>query len=209
MRQLTAWQKIFILALLIGIFYNTRPGSMPLSPAGQLASVSTPSIFEEPLEPIGPRTQDSACQPLGPLPDPECTPGAVFSDKTLDDICVSGYSKTVRDVSVSLKKQVYRSYGITYPPPFGTYELDHLVPLAIGGSNDIANLSPVRGEPRPGFREKNIAAVYLRDEICAGRIALEAAQQLMANNWLAVHEIIPPKRASEIQKKYPSWADRK
>ena len=75
------------------------------------------------------RTQTSGCRVRGPLPDPACTPGAVFADATTSVICVSGYTARVRSVSTSMKKQGYAAYGIAYPQPTGSYEFDHLIPL--------------------------------------------------------------------------------
>src|SRR3989338_1144184 len=119
---------------------------------------------------LGVRTKETGCQVRGPLPDPDCSPGAVFPDATPEIVCVSGYTKTVRSVSVKLKKQLYASYGIASPPPTGTYEADHLIPLALGGNNDIANLFPeisaVAAGTKLGFREKDIVENYLREQVC-------------------------------------------
>ena len=82
----------------------------------------------------------------GGLPDHACTPGDIFTNATKDQICVSGYSSSVRDVPQSVKEQVYAAYGITSRQP-GQYEVDHLVNLSIGGSNDISNLWPEAASP--------------------------------------------------------------
>jgi len=57
------------------------------------------------------------------LPDPKLSPGDVLTSDT-KIICVSGYTKTVRNVPQSLKEQVYREYGITSRES-GEYEIDH------------------------------------------------------------------------------------
>jgi hypothetical protein len=49
-------------------------------------------------------------------------------------LCVPGYAKKVRDVPAWLKRQAYDEYGITEHKP-GDYEVDHLIPLSLGGSN--------------------------------------------------------------------------
>ncbi len=82
----------------------------------------------------------SAQQPTLILPDPKLTPGDVF-EVTIQDMCVPGYSRKVRAVPKALRNQAYRNYGITSPNP-GDYQLDHLIPLSIGGSNSIKNLAP-------------------------------------------------------------------
>ena len=147
------------------------------------------------------------CHINGPFPDPTCTPGAIFPDAAPAAICVPGYTKGVRSVSAKLKKQIYIAYGMDYPPPTGTYELDHLVPLALGGSNDAANLFPEAAEPTPGFKEKDVVEVYLYQEMCAGHIPLAAAQVQIASNWLAVYQALDPKDIAALKAKYKSWAN--
>jgi len=153
------------------------------------------------------RAKESACQVQGSLPDAECTPGAIFQNATTQDICVPGYTKTVRSVSTSLKKKVYQEYGIAYPPEFGTYEADHLIPLALGGSNDIANLFPEAADPAPGFKEKDVVENFLHEEVCAGRVDLSVAQYQIAKNWLLIYNSLDPEVIKDFKNKYKSWAN--
>ena len=90
---------------------------------------------------IGQRTKVNGCQVNGPYQDMKCTPGAVFQQATPKQICVRGYSKSVRDVPYEVKIEAYREYGIIHRVR-GEYEVDHLISLELGGSNDIANLWP-------------------------------------------------------------------
>jgi hypothetical protein len=122
------------------------------------------------------------------LPDSECTPGAVLN-VTLADICASGYTKTVRNVSQSTKEEVYREYGVTHRDPY-EYEVDHLIPLELGGSNDISNLWPEIDEPQPGYHEKDRVENFLHDQVCHGNIPLAEAQRQIATNWLEVWNVI-------------------
>ncbi len=194
---------LFLIALAVGSFFAVQDQSGLVVP-DRLAAVfaNQPAILR-----LEARTQTEGCQISGPLPDPECTPGAVFPEATLEKICVSGYSKTVRKVSTSLKRKVYAAYGVPYPQPRGSYEADHLIPLAIGGNNDIANLFPESGDPRPGFKEKDVVEVYLRDAVCAGQIELAAAQVQVANDWLSIYESLTPAERRRISEKYRNtWA---
>jgi hypothetical protein len=136
---------------------------------------------------FGVQTKTSDCQVQAALPDPDCTPGAVFSSATKDQICQSGYASSVRNVPTSEKDQVYAAYGITSHQP-GEYEVDHLVSLELGGSNDIANLWPEAASPTPGFHQKDQVENYLHDQVCSGNIALHDAQVEIATNWLAVYQ---------------------
>jgi hypothetical protein len=115
----------------------------------------------------------------GLLPDPACTPGAVFAGATAARICTPGYAGSVRDVPESLKQAVYAEYGIEEHTP-GSYEVDHLVPLELGGSNSIANLWP---EVSPGYHAKDAVENALHDAVCARSVALGAAQRTIARDW--------------------------
>ena len=81
-----------------------------------------------------------AQQPTPILPDPNLTPGSTI-DVTPGDLCVPGYTKQVRNVPAEMKREVYREYGITSHES-GDYEVDHLIPLELNGSNSIKNLWP-------------------------------------------------------------------
>ncbi len=131
---------------------------------------------------IGQRTKTSGCVSTDALPDSACTPGATFPDATVAKICVPGYSSSVRNVPQNVKDQVYAEYGIATHEP-GQYEVDHLVSLELGGSNDIANLWPEPADPRPGFHEKDKVENYLHDQVCSGAMPLQQAQAAIATNW--------------------------
>ena len=139
---------------------------------------------------LGARTKTSGCQANGALPDPACTPGAIFADATKEAICQPGYSRNVRNVPASLKNKVYAEYGVRTHSP-GAYEVDHLISLELGGSNEIANLWPEPALPRPGFHEKDQVENYLHDQVCSGAISLTQAQQQIATNWLPVYDRLP------------------
>jgi hypothetical protein len=85
---------------------------------------------------------------------------------------------------------VYAEYGIAERSP-GQFEVDHSVPLELGGSNDIANLWPEAAELRPGFHEKDQVENYLHDQVCAGSISLLDGQRAIARNWLDVYQHLP------------------
>jgi hypothetical protein len=89
----------------------------------------------------------------------------------------------VRDVSAATKKQVYAEYGVTYPQATGAYEVDHFIPLEIGGSNDIQNLWPEPATPTPGFHQKDLFENFEHDEVCHGAISVPEAQRRMVSDW--------------------------
>ncbi len=121
------------------------------------------------------------------LPDSRMTPGATLP-VTAKDICVPGYTKKVRNVPSSLKKQVYAAYGITTRRP-GQYEVDHLISLELGGSNSIRNLWPQSYVSQPwNAHVKDQLENALHDDICAGRVSLQQAQQEIATDWIAAYK---------------------
>jgi hypothetical protein len=161
------------------------PSSEPTAAAsGQPQPSSTPGL--------GRRTKTSGCVVNGKLPDAACTPGAVIETATKEQICEPGYSKNVRDVTTSEKDKVYAEYGITHHSE-GEYEVDHLISLEMGGSNDIANLWPEAAEPRPGFHEKDKVENYLHDQMCSGAISLAQAQYEISTDWTGVYQKMPNK----------------
>ena len=60
-------------------------------------------------------------------------------------------------------------------------ELDHLVSLELGGSNDATNLWP-ESPPTPNPKDKVENA--LNAAVCDGRVTLAAAQDAIASDWL-------------------------
>lgn len=75
------------------------------------------------------------------LPDRALTPGDALAGVTVEQLRQPGYSRHARHISVELRRQVLAEYGIAWEER-RDYELDHLVSLSIGGSNDIKNLWP-------------------------------------------------------------------
>jgi hypothetical protein len=115
------------------------------------------------------------------LPDPKLTPGAVLTtDRAI--ICQPGYSKSVRHTSGRLKHEIYLEYGINKEG--GHYEIDHLIPLSIGGADVRENLWPESRNTQPwNANVKDKLENYLHNEVCAGRIQVEEAQKAMSSDW--------------------------
>jgi hypothetical protein len=100
---------------------------------------------------------------------------------------VTGYTKTVRasrSASGQAKIKLMKIYGMS-PGESETTELDHLVPLELGGSNDISNLWPEASDmPGKKFRNtKDGVEDRLKGDVCAGRITLRRAQAAIAEDW--------------------------
>jgi hypothetical protein len=119
------------------------------------------------------------------LPDRRLTPGATLP-VTASDVCVVGYTKTVRDVPAALKRDVYASYG-RKPERGVCCEIDHLIPLELGGSNDRENLWPQRYEGEWNAARKDRLERRLHAMFCRGEISLKAAQEAIARDWVAAY----------------------
>ena len=126
------------------------------------------------------------------IQDMSLSPGAadprVTQANIHETVCVSGYSASVRSVSAATKRKVFAEYGISNPAP-GAYEVDHLIPLALGGSNDITNLWP---EPYTGpanARDKDVWENRLHKQVCLGQVTLAVAQDQMIHWWLLLDAV--------------------
>jgi len=137
-----------------------------------------------------PRTVSAHSERSGPdslYPNLSITPGATL-DVTSEQVCTPGYSKGVRNVSAAEKAEVFKEYGVT--PQLGEYEVDHLISLELGGSNDISNLWPEPYEPRPGAHEKDAVENYLHKQVCDGSMSLPEAQKEISTDWYKVYQQI-------------------
>jgi hypothetical protein len=190
LRKYLFW-LVLIMVMLV-IFSACSSTSYPGSPGGTAVTggaTATPSTKEPNW---GVQAKTSGCQAHNGLQDFACTPGDIISSATKSQICTPGYARSVRNVPQSVKNKVYAEYGITKRRP-GQYEVDHLVSLQLGGSNDISNLWPEIDAPKPGFHEKDKVENYLHDQMCKGAMTLKAVQIAIATNWLAVYQSMPQK----------------
>lgn len=162
---------IILLSLLAYIFFQKVPQSSNSS-SFSVSTVSQQAIRQGPAE---------------AYPNQVLTPGAILPEVTESQICVSGYSATVRNVSTATKRKVFANYSIGYPPPSGEYEVDHFIPLEIGGSNDITNLWPEPADPKPGFHQKDVVENYLKRQVCNHTITLQQAQNMIVSDWYSVY----------------------
>ena len=122
-------------------------------------------------------------------PDPFMTPGAVDPSVTLADIC-TGTTRSRRHVSPATRAKVMRDYNM---PAITTedIELDHLIPLALGGANTASNLWP---EPAPDYEIKDRLEVEMQRRVCRAYKTLTPAeaeevlhqeQRDIAEDWVA------------------------
>jgi hypothetical protein len=103
---------------------------------------------------------------------PGATNPAVTQATIGTTICRSGYTKTVRNVSTRTKHAVYVAYGISLSVQ-RKYVIDHLIPLEVGGGNDVKNLWP---EPKAEAKTKDKLEGQMHTAVCTGSLTLTDAQ---------------------------------
>lgn len=130
-----------------------------------------------------------------PIPDPHCTPGGfdpTVSTETLRNRdwrtgCIRNCESSESD-----KELTYEWYKISKPAAnrgkSQTCELDHLVPLELGGADGLGNIWPQCGPEDVAFadryfKKKDRVENYLAREVKAGRMQLRDAQRGIAEDW--------------------------
>ncbi|MBS1722735.1 MAG: hypothetical protein JSS66_06970 [Armatimonadetes bacterium] len=120
------------------------------------------------------------------MPDPVKTPGDRLP-VSVEQIARPGYARSVRNVSGSLKRKVYVSYGILSHKP-NEYAIDHLISLQLGGSNDIKNLWPLAMHGPWNARIKKVLEDKLHDMVVKRQISLSQAQNEISINWVQAYQ---------------------
>lgn len=131
---------------------------------------------------------------VGVLPPPT-TPGAIDPAVTQANIemtiCRPGYAKAARpsySVTGPLKRRMMNEQ---HPgEPMADYELDHLIPISIGGAplNDRDLwLQPRRGQANAG--DKNVLAYVLWRLVCEHQVPLATAQREISRDWTRAYQL--------------------
>ncbi len=132
-----------------------------------------------------------------PLPDPNCTPGAINPLVTQANIgstiCTSGYTSTIRPpVSVTEPEKEASALAYGYTGSFSTAEYDHLIPLELGGDpNDPDNLwiEPNDNPNATSYANtKDVLENRLNELVCSGQISLFTAQLAISSNWVTAYQ---------------------
>lgn len=112
------------------------------------------------------------------------TPGEV---RTIDVNQVCGFlTADVRHTTESVKNEVYAEYGVTKNKGICIKgcEIDHLIPLELGGADTLTNLWP---QPAPQYKQKDKLENYLNRKVCSGEMALLDAQAMIRTGWHAAY----------------------
>ena len=140
------------------------------------------------------RSKATGCAIQAGLPDPACTHGAVDPRVTQANIsttiCTRGYTATVRPpLNITKPIKIERMAGGLSGQPLATADLDHLVPLELGGAPaDVANLWPEPWAGDGNAHQKDTVETFLNREVCRGTMQLAEAQRQIATDWLSVYQ---------------------
>jgi hypothetical protein len=129
----------------------------------------------------------SAAEPRLLRPHVIVTPGVLITPLVpVAAVCTPGYAKTVRYVTRGTKRAVFARYRIT---PSRAFEIDHLVPLELGGSNDIGNLWPQSYRTAPmNARTKDALENRLHWLVCHRGLLLADAQRAIVTDWIDAYQ---------------------
>jgi len=120
-------------------------------------------------------------------PNSKYTPGVIYPSADKEKICTVGYAYKTRNVSKSKKNFVFELYGIDKNSD--KFEIDHLISLELGGSNDIKNLWPESyTTPKWNAREKDKLENKMHSMVCSGILDLKTAQDEISSDWISAYK---------------------
>jgi hypothetical protein len=115
----------------------------------------------------------------------------VVRQETIDQtICVPGYAKGVRPATSytnGVKRMLFQRAHMN-PALAQTYELDHIIPLALGGHpRKVENLALQPWEGENGAKRKDRIETKLQCLVCSGQVTLAQAQREILEDWQAAY----------------------
>jgi hypothetical protein len=103
-------------------------------------------------------------------------------------MCSVPHEEVVAEVSTSLRREVFREYGIPSARP-DDYEVDYLIAPGLGGAEDIHNLWPEPYTSRTwNAHVKDALEERLHEMVCDGELDLPTAQRDIATDWIAAYK---------------------
>jgi hypothetical protein len=129
----------------------------------------------------------AGAQSLPIRPDAKLTPGAIATLNT-GKVCTRGYSDTVRRTSAAMKARVFKAYGLTNTPG-PDFEVDHRVPLSLGGADVERNLWPQSYFTTPwNAHVKDKLEYYIWRRVCIQKtMTLLEGQRLFEGDWIRAY----------------------
>jgi hypothetical protein len=164
----------------------TAPESQPEPVSSRAAAMPAPSAAAPPFRTAAEDPKNGPCI--------QTTHGCIALNPDVDEdtidktICEPGYTKAVRpstSYTNGVKQKLMREAGIDLAR-IGDYELDHIVPLTLGGHpRKLSNLQLQPWDGPQGAHMKDILEERLHQIVCHGRLDLTDAQVCIAQDWEA------------------------
>ncbi len=106
---------------------------------------------------------------------------------TVATVCSAGFGVATQHVSYGDRAKVLADYGLPWSERT-EYQIDYLIPLALGGDDSRTNLwpMPLTGAAVPAM--KTALAELMHTLVCTGKVTLAAAQNAMAANWWGTYQ---------------------
>jgi len=119
------------------------------------------------------------------LPSAFQTPGN--KSKANDaQICAADFEASVKPIAKWQRDQALERYG-KRPEDF-TGELDHLIPISLGGTNDPDNVWPIPPSKTMGPEQKKALDLKLHQLVCDKTLKLKDAQDAIKKDWVKAYE---------------------
>lgn len=129
-------------------------------------------------------------------PDPVCTPGGITEALGATDVapvCLA-MAQPRAMVPSDAAREILAAYGVSDEDTHD-FDLDFLIPPALGGANDVSNIWPVpRADRVSDLKQQTDDA--LRAAVCAQRVGIPAAQFAVASDWTTAVELLHLEPAS-------------
>jgi hypothetical protein len=121
---------------------------------------------------------------IAQLPSSFQTPGNK-SKANEAQVCAADYEASVKPMAQWQRDQALERYG-KRPEDF-TGELDHLIPISLGGTNDPDNLWPLPANKEMGPDQKKALDAKLHELVCNKTIKLKDAQDAAKKDWVKAY----------------------
>jgi len=118
------------------------------------------------------------------LPSAFQTPGAKTRASEAQ-VCAADFEASVKPIAKWQRDQALERYG-KRPEDF-TGDLDHLIPVSLGGSNDPENLWPLPSNKDMGPEQKRALDLKLHELVCNKTIKLKDAQDAIRKDWVKAY----------------------
>jgi hypothetical protein len=114
------------------------------------------------------------------LPNNYYTPGK--ADKVdQKQLCAATFESSVKPLADWQKNTALERYGVR-PESFNG-EMEHLVPVSLGGSNDPDNLYVFHAQGEYTLEAKQRLAAKLHELVCDGKMSVKQAQDVFKKDW--------------------------